>query len=51
MHFINKYSLLNVSKNVCDCFKRYSSHFVYHPEPISNKLGKHVLRQLIFYVI
>lgn len=48
MHYINKYSLLNVSRNLCDYLKRYSSHFVYHPEQISNKLGKNVFGQLIF---
>jgi len=39
---INKYSLVcNTTKNIlCGCFKRCSSHFVYHPEKISNELGE-----------
>jgi len=42
---INKYSLVcNVTKNIlCGCIKRRSSHFVYHPERISNELGEILL--------
>lgn len=45
---INKYSLVcHTTKNIlCGCLKRHSSHFVYHPEPISNELG-----EIIFYKI
>lgn len=40
MYTMNKYLFLKVSKKMCNSFKRRSSHFVYHPEQISNKQGK-----------
>jgi len=42
---INKYSLVcNVTNIIlCGYTKRRSSHFVYHPERISNELGEIIL--------
>lgn len=39
MHTVNKYLLLNVSKNFFNSLNRHSSHFVYHPEKVLNELG------------
>lgn len=43
MNTVNKHSLFNVSKYISGSFKRCSSHFVYHPEQISNEFGKNIL--------
>jgi len=44
MRALNKYALLNASNTFCSCFKRFSSHFVYHPEKIAAELGKTFLK-------
>lgn len=43
MNIVNNHSLFNVSKYISGYFKRYSSHFIYHPEQISNEFGKNIL--------
>lgn len=39
MYTVNKYLSFNMPKNLFSCLKRYSSHFVYHPENVLNDLG------------
>lgn len=47
MNAIGKCSSFNLPKLMCGCFKRHSSHFVYHPEPVSNELpGKSTKRNM-----
>lgn len=45
MHAIKKYLSFkfNSSNNVLGHFNRHSSHFVYHPEQISNELGMRLI--------
>lgn len=47
MNAVGKRSPFNLSKLLCGgCFKRHSSHFVYHSEPVSSELlGKYLERQ------
>lgn len=47
MNTVNKHSLFNVSKYISGRFKRCSSHFVYHPEQISNEFGKNIYYYIV----
>lgn len=51
MNIVNNYSLFNVPKYISCHLKRYSSHFVYHPEQISNEYGKNCILIIILKLL